>query len=193
MRNVNFDAYRVENGVLWLSGAQSQARLEAYAGGYWRFLVWHRPRDAGKGSWVVERPDALPIEAEPTPEGLVLRASDAELHLTLSPFTLVWAGLEFVDLQVGELPTWTTDAAAVAEAVAGVGAVREIEDGHALGGGYALHLRECEGRCYFGLGERTGFLDKKGRRWLNWTADAFEQQPKDDPLYQAHPFVIAFR
>ncbi|WP_456476414.1 glycoside hydrolase family 31 protein [Oceanithermus sp.] len=192
MREVSFEGYRLEEGALWLEGSQSRARLEAYAGGYWRLLVWHRPRDARKGSWVVGRPDALPIEAEPTPEGLRLRAGDAELRLTPAPFALVWAGLEFAGLQVGELPTWTTDAAAVAEALLGGGALREVEDGYPLAGGYALHLQERDGRRYFGLGERTGFLDKKGRRWLNWTADAFEQQPKDDPLYQAHPFVIAF-
>lgn len=192
MRNVNFDGYRFEDGVLWLSGPQSQARLEAYAGGYWRLLVWHRARDRDKGSWVVDAPESVPIEAEPGAEVLRLHAGGAGLRLTLDPFTVAWEGLRFFDLQVGELPTWTTDAAAVAEAVAGVGALREVEDGQPLGGGYALHLQETQGRRYYGLGERTGFLDKKGRGWLNWTADAFEQQPNDDPLYQAHPFLIAF-
>jgi len=192
MRSVNFDGYRLEDGMLWLEGASSQARLEAYVGGYWRLLVWHRPRDRWKGSWVVEAPERVPIEAEADAGRLHLRAGEAVLRLDLDPFVLVWEGLEFAELQVGELPTWTTDAAAVAEAVAGVGAVREVEDGHTLGGGYALHLRETGSRRYFGLGERTGYLDKKGRRWLNWTADAFEQQPNDDPLYQAHPFVIAY-
>ncbi|HGY10010.1 MAG TPA: alpha-glucosidase [Oceanithermus profundus] len=192
MRNVTFERYRIHEGALWLEGPQSRARIEAYAGGYWRMLVWHRPRDAEKGSWVVERPDARPLRVEEQGGALQLLADEARLELRLDPFALVWDGLTFTDLQVGELPTWTTDAAAVAEAVAGAGALREVEDGHALGGGYALHLREREGRRYFGLGERTGFLDKKGRRWLNWTADAFEQQPQDDPLYQAHPFVIAF-
>ena len=192
MRNVIFDDYRLEDGVLWLDGPQSHARLEAYAGGYWRLLVWHRPDDAAKESWVVEKPPREPITAEPTAEGLLLVAGDAELWLRLDPFVVLWEGLELTGLQIDELPTWTTDAAAVDEAVAGAGALREVEDGYPLGGGYAVHLAERQGRRYFGLGERTGFLDKKGRRWLNWTADAFEQQPKDDPLYQAHPFVIAF-
>ena len=192
MRNVIFDDYRLEDGVLWIEGPQSKARIEAYQGGYWRLLVWHRPADAGKESWVVARPPVTPLKVESTPAGLHLHTGEAELWLRLDPFALLWQGLEFGDLQVAELPTWTTDAAAVAEAVAGVGAVREVEDGYPLGGGYAIHLVESTERRYFGLGERTGFLDKKGRRWLNWTADAFEQQPKDDPLYQAHPFVIAF-
>ena len=192
MRSVTFDEYRLQAGSLWLSGPESHARLEAYQGGYWRLLVWHRPRDAAKGSWVLERPQQLPVVLVEDGPDLRLRAEGAELTLRLSPFLIAWEGLELAELQVGEPPTWITDAAAVAEAVAGVGGEREVEDGQPFGGGYALHLREGPQRRYFGLGERTGFLDKKGRRWLNWTTDAFEQQPKDDPLYQAHPFLIAF-
>jgi len=192
MRNVNFEDYRLEDGVLWLDGPQSRARLEAYEGGYWRLLIWHRPEDEKKGSWVVDAPPRVAATLERSAGGLALRAAGAEIRVRLKPFALFWEGLEFADLQVGEQPTWTTDAAAVAEALVGGTALREAEDGYPLAGGYAIHLLEREGRRYFGLGERTGFLDKKGRRWLNWTADSPEQQPGDDPLYQAHPFLIAF-
>ncbi len=142
MRSVTFDEYRLEAGSLWLSGPESQARLEAYRGGYWRLLVWHRQRNAAKKSWVLERPQQLPVElVEDVPE-LRLRAEGAELTLRLSPFAIAWEGLELAELQVGEPPTWITDAAAVAEAVAGVGGEREVEDGQPFGAGYALHLRE---------------------------------------------------
>lgn len=70
-------------------------------------------------------------------------------------------------------------------------ALKEVLDGLPLGSGYGLLLAEEEGRRYYGLGERTGFLDKKGRRWTNWATDDPHHHPDTDPLYQAHPFLLA--
>ena len=191
MRSVNFDGYRLEEGALRLFGPQSQLRLEAYPQGVWRLLVWHRARDEHKESWVVERPERSAVELNEQGAELRLSSPAGELSLSMKPFRVSWQGLELGPLQIGDIPTWTGDAAAVAEAVRGAAALREVEDGNPLGGGYSLFLGESPERRYYGLGERTGYLDKKGRRWFNWNADSFEQQPKDDPLYQAHPFVIA--
>ncbi|HEU5103652.1 MAG TPA: TIM-barrel domain-containing protein [Roseiflexaceae bacterium] len=49
-----------------------------------------------------------------------------------------------------------------------------------------------EGEHYYGLGERTGLLDKRGRRYTCWTTDEYEHQgPETDALYQAIPFLLA--
>ncbi|WP_117213748.1 TIM-barrel domain-containing protein [Allorhizocola rhizosphaerae] len=48
------------------------------------------------------------------------------------------------------------------------------------------------GTRYFGLGERTGLLDKKGRRHVFWNTDQYEHQgPEVDRLYQSIPFYLA--
>ncbi len=44
-------------------------------------------------------------------------------------------------------------------------------------------------RCY-GLGERTGGLDKRGRRWSNWNSDKPAYGPEDDPLYLTHTLTM---
>lgn len=49
----------------------------------------------------------------------------------------------------------------------------------------------------YGLGERTGGLDKRGRAWTFWNTDAYDPalggwQPDQDPLYQSIPFEIRF-
>lgn len=47
----------------------------------------------------------------------------------------------------------------------------------------------------YGLGERTGGLDKRGRAWTFWNTDAYNPElggwvPDQDPLYQAIPFEV---
>jgi alpha-glucosidase len=46
--------------------------------------------------------------------------------------------------------------------------------------------------CY-GLGERTGMLDKRGCRYSNWTTDTWNHDPSTDMMYHAIPFMLALR
>ncbi|HEX9372756.1 MAG TPA: TIM-barrel domain-containing protein [Roseiflexaceae bacterium] len=50
------------------------------------------------------------------------------------------------------------------------------------------------GEHFFGFGERTGQLDKLGRRMVNWTTDPeWGHGPGTDPLYLAIPVFVALR
>jgi len=49
----------------------------------------------------------------------------------------------------------------------------------------------------YGLGERTGGLDKRGRAWTFWNTDAYDPdiggwKPDQDPLYQSIPLEVHF-
>lgn len=46
---------------------------------------------------------------------------------------------------------------------------------------------------FFGLGEKTGDVDKRGREWVMWNSDNYAYTPDLDPLYQSIPFVIGVR
>jgi alpha-glucosidase len=43
---------------------------------------------------------------------------------------------------------------------------------------------------FYGLGEKTGPLDKLGQRYALWNTDASGYDASTDPLYQSHPFFI---
>lgn len=43
---------------------------------------------------------------------------------------------------------------------------------------------------YYGLGQKTGFLDKKGREYVMWNTDEPSHTPLRDPLYVSIPFFI---
>ena len=185
MHPVGFSHWKVEDQALWLTGPTFSARIEALPHA-WRVLVFQRPQDAKKGSWAVVDERRLPIVFDgqsASAEGLPL------LALSLSPFSFAFEGLSASGLFAHTLATWRGDEAAAFDPL-GLARPEAPADGHPLGGGFELHLKESPGRRYFGLGERTGFLDKKGRRYTHWNTDQFDHQETTDALYQSHPFVI---
>jgi alpha-glucosidase len=45
---------------------------------------------------------------------------------------------------------------------------------------------------FYGLGEKTGYLDKKGRKYVMWNTDEPTHTPTKDPLYKTIPLLITF-
>lgn len=190
MHEVRFKTARYEDDSLRLVGGYFQGRVslvEKAGVRAWRVLVWHRLEDAHKGSWVLEGLSREPFRVEDAGELALFAEGIPELRLWLDPFGLEWAGLEAPELEaqrfgeLGKSSVWHTSEWT---------AFHEINDGLPLGAGMSLLIREKPQRRYYGLGERTGFLDKKGRAWTNWTTDDPIHAPDTDPLYQAHPFLI---
>lgn len=46
---------------------------------------------------------------------------------------------------------------------------------------------------FFGLGEKTGNVDKRGREWVMWTSDTYGYGNDTDPVYQSIPFFVGLR
>ena len=46
---------------------------------------------------------------------------------------------------------------------------------------------------YFGLGDKTGPSDRRGRAFSMWNTDAYRFQESTDPLYKDIPFFLSFR
>jgi alpha-glucosidase len=46
---------------------------------------------------------------------------------------------------------------------------------------------------YFGLGDKTGPLDRRGEAFDLWNTDAYRFQESTDPLYKSIPFFMTFR
>jgi alpha-glucosidase len=61
----------------------------------------------------------------------------------------------------------------------------------AIRGGLRWSYGMPQDRRFFGFGERTGPLDKRGRRYTCWTTDEWRRQDDDtDELYVAIPFYL---
>jgi alpha-glucosidase len=50
-----------------------------------------------------------------------------------------------------------------------------------------------DGDRFFGLGEKTGNLDKRGVEWTMWNSDTYAYGPETDPVYESIPFVLGVR
>lgn len=47
---------------------------------------------------------------------------------------------------------------------------------------------------YYGFGEKSGFLDKRGEKYEMWNSDVYApHNPETDPLYQSIPFFMTLR
>ena len=86
----------------------------------------------------------------------------------------------------------TPDGRTVLADTAGAG-FAEVEDASAPGG------TRTETRCwkalapearFFGLGDKTFELDKRGRALTFWNADTFAYAPEQDPIYKSIPFAL---
>ncbi len=60
--------------------------------------------------------------------------------------------------------------------------------------GEGFHLTKTlpEDMHIFGLGEKAGALDRRGRSFVLWNTDAYRYQESTDPLYKSIPFFIGF-
>lgn len=188
MHEVYFSDVSVSENNVLLHSDYFQAVVELVNENVWRIFVWHRLEDINKGSWTVEK-KTCHFTCESGEDYLILSSEKAP---TLKIYTnpLRW---EWQDFTADRLNAHNSkEAEHMEELATGEGnPFAETNDGLPMGNGYTLSICEKPQRHYYGLGERTGFLNKKGRVWQNWNTDISKHVPSTDPLYQAHPFLLA--
>lgn len=60
-------------------------------------------------------------------------------------------------------------------------------------GGISIYGAKTDQSHFYGLGEKTGFLDKNGERYENWNSDVYAPHvPDTDALYQSIPYLVHF-
>jgi alpha-glucosidase len=66
-----------------------------------------------------------------------------------------------------------------------------------VGGGVRITRQMAADELIFGLGEKAGPANRRGRRWEMWTSDPAWSDPEGryrpvtDPIYQAHPYFVS--
>jgi alpha-glucosidase len=126
------------------------------------------PQDA---SWAVieeARHQRVVLNVDETEEGVVLRTGELRIRIDGASLAVT------VENPAGEV--------VLADAP---GAALVFE-----GGGFRLRKAMEKGVRIFGLGDKTGSLDRRGGAFTFWNTDAFEFGADQDPLYKTIPFAI---
>jgi alpha-glucosidase len=61
------------------------------------------------------------------------------------------------------------------------------------GGSFRVYKTMPADEHYFGLGDKTGALDRRNQAFSLWNTDAYRFQESTDPIYKSIPFFITFR
>ncbi len=68
------------------------------------------------------------------------------------------------------------------------------EENAEFGGYYVYATKVCyDNEPFFGLGDKSGNLNLRGRKFQNWNTDAYSFSWDQDPLYRAIPFYIGLK
>jgi len=59
------------------------------------------------------------------------------------------------------------------------------------GNGFTLRKAMPQSEHYFGMGDKTGLLDRRGYTLTDWNTDFFGFSPSSDPIYKSIPFFLA--
>jgi alpha-glucosidase len=59
--------------------------------------------------------------------------------------------------------------------------------------GFRIYKQMPDDEHYFGLGDKPGPLDRRGRSFSMWATDAYRFQESTDPIYKSIPFFLAVR
>ncbi|NJO83211.1 MAG: DUF4968 domain-containing protein [Blastochloris sp.] len=182
---------RAGRSLLLYGSGLARIALTVLAPGIVRIRLAPEQPFAPRRSWAVTPPDdafaACPFRLRETGQALIVSTELLEIEVQRQPLRIAFrdrAGRAFCaderGIEVGDpggaAPLFAAPAGAPA-ASARVACAKRIE----------------AGEHFFGFGERTGQLEKRGRQMMNWTTDQGIQTTATDPLYIAIPFLMSVR
>jgi alpha-glucosidase len=155
----------LRNGIE-LIGSAGSMRVTALTDSIIRVRVAKDGKFAEDASWAV--PAAVrreSVRVAPTARGF----RTASMELRVDPTTMK---LQALDVQ---------------------GKVISADSGPVRSDAHAFELRKGMplSEHYFGMGDKTGVLDRRGYTFVNWNSDTYGFTPSTDPIYKSIPFFIA--
>jgi alpha-glucosidase len=173
---VTFDTLQVHPHAALLTGGQAALEISQPLGGIWRLRS--RPLSGMNGfppkhSFAVVGAQPLPFTSERLPGSFQFSAGATRLQIT----------------EQGSWQLWQEDR----PVLSGSGSSGEWLPGSATRVYRSrLNLDAPAAERYFGLGEKTGPLNRRGLRYTFWNTDTLPHLPDTDPMYQSIPFLLVW-
>ncbi|ADI14857.1 glycoside hydrolase family 31 protein [Truepera radiovictrix] len=188
------ESHEASGRVFRAAFGRGRLELRSVADGILRVRFTPQARFAPRRSWAVTEPDdafeAPDFAVSETAEGFRLALPFVTAHLARDgTLSFEKDGARFAE-----------DAAPTGWAAASLDAsTMRVREGDALPEGPAslelqLFKRLLPDESYYGFGQRTGMLERRGRLFTNWTFDPdWGHGRHQSNLYQAHPAFVAVR
>jgi alpha-glucosidase len=193
-----FDRWEKNRDSVTVKGAAGRLTVTSPLAGVLRLCLCTPGMRGEKIPWACEFPSASrPLSVTEKPGGITVAAEAARCEITLAPFAWTFTGdggelLTARACWIGEERRWVEDPhprPLFETGEEGAPALTTVLDGRLLGHGVTLVMDASHSQHYYGLGERSGWLDRRGRRYTNWASDVSPILPTTDALYQAIPFL----
>ncbi|TMW71505.1 glycoside hydrolase family 31 protein [Alteribacter natronophilus] len=121
---------------------------------------------------VIQTPENIKVDLQEQEGSFTLTAGNLTAHVTTDPLRIT-----FLD---------SSGRVLISEGDKGMG--------HSANGEIVCYKESDEADHYYGFGEKTGFLDKRGEKMTMWNTDVYApHNPETDALYQSIPFFMTLR
>ncbi len=193
-----FDRWHAGRHHLVLEGPSGRLEVTSPLAGVLRLCLRTPGMAARKVPWAPERPRRpRALRVAERAGRLTLEAEGLRCEIALDPLGWEFAGpgptVCAAACWIGEERRWIEEPhlrPLFETGDEGSPHLTALLDGRVLGHGVSLQLLAPPERRYYGLGERSGWLDRRGRRYTNWASDISPILPSTDALYQAIPFFL---
>ncbi|UCZ52016.1 glycoside hydrolase family 31 protein [Bacillus shivajii] len=169
----NFISLATENERLMFKCEHGFVNVEFNTSSIVRIVMNPKTRPKMKTSpAVVKERDSVSYRVNETNEGLTVQSDELTLQIEKHPFRIKVSNNNGKTL--------------VNETIKGLGSSAT---------GEVVCFKDMDKNDHFyGFGEKTGFLDKKGDKLTMWNSDVYApHNPETDPLYQSIPFFMTLR
>ena len=155
-----------------LSAGSAKVRITAFRDGVIRVRVAPQSAFPKDSSWaVIEPPEVPPVKVEDAKDDVRLLAGSVNVIIHKSPLLI-----SFTDSQgrvvLEDEPT-----------------LPMASNGQRI----RIWKKMPPDESYFGLGDKAGPMNRRGRSFTNWNTDAFGWGESTDPLYKTIPFFLGVR
>ncbi len=161
--------WELRNSRLHITTAEGQVRISQISSATFRVQACSLDeifQESGYACPVI--PEGMAFQFSEREDSLVVETLDVRLIISKSPFRLRFERL---------------DGTVLSEDDPGLGIVWD--------GPEVTNYKTLQpGERFFGLGEKTGPLDRAGKQYRNWNTDAYAYGPNTDPLYVSCPFYM---
>ncbi len=174
----SYSGYSQDGNRVILEFRAGRLAITALEEGFWRVRYSRQAEFAPRRSWAVTKADSefAGLSLTVSEEAEIIELSAGQMRLRVNR---VEAGVEWrtavgqVLLQDIQGPQWLAD------------------------GSFVSYKKMPADEFYYGFGERTGLLNKRGKRYTCWNTDPVDRNmdhgPGANELYQSHPFFMALR